>query len=71
MSDARAENLRTSQAVSLTEITAIADKLGIGEEHLYRVGDHMAKVRPTSLVEQQASRRSSPPRRVRAQPRTA
>ena len=58
MSDARAENLRTSQAVRLTEITAVAAKLGIGEEHLYRVGDHMAKVRPSSLVEQQASGRA-------------
>ena len=58
MSDARAENLRTSQAVCLTEITAVAAKLGIGEEHLYRVGDHMAKVRPSSLVEQQASGRA-------------
>ncbi len=57
MSDARAENLRTSQAVTLTEITAVADKLGIGKEHLFQVGDYMAKIRPSSLVEQQASGR--------------
>lgn len=57
MSDARAENLATSQAVSLEEISQVAAKLGIDNSHLYRVGDYMAKIKPSALRAQQAAGR--------------
>jgi hypothetical protein len=57
MSDARAENLATSQAVSLEEISQVAAKLGIDNSHLYRVGDYMAKIKPRALQAQQAAGR--------------